>query len=76
MTTASVDLTAAHGDDDGDAIATVFNGRMAIPPLQTARLTPCTLSVQSTIGTTASLDENAFLTADNTKSCRAPSNGY
>jgi hypothetical protein len=63
MTTASVDLTAVHGDDGddgGDAMATVFNGRIAIPTQQTARLTPCTLTAQSTVGTTASLDKNIF----------------
>jgi hypothetical protein len=75
MTTASVDLTAAHGDDGGDAIATVFNGRMTIPTQQTARLTPCTLTVQSTIGTTASLDKNIFFSVINTKS-RTPTDGH
>jgi hypothetical protein len=69
MTTASVDLTAAHGDDDGDAIATVFNGRIAIPLQQTARLTPCTLTVQSRIGTATSLDVNVFFHVIKTKQC-------
>jgi hypothetical protein len=67
MTRASVDLTAAHDDDDGDAIATVFNGRMAIPLQQTARLTPCTLAVQSRIETNASLDASALFHVVKTK---------
>jgi hypothetical protein len=71
----TVDLTAAHGDDGGDAIATVLNGRMAIPTQQTARLTLCTLTVQSTIGTTASLVKNIFFIVINMK-CRTPTNGY
>jgi hypothetical protein len=73
MTTASVDLTAAHGDDDGDAIATVFNGRIAIPLQQTARRIPCTLTVQSRIGTTITLHMNVFFHVNKTKQCRTSS---